>query len=226
LAPHFRVDNHIRRIRRISIGNTHVVQKHLANRCRLDNMRIGTGVRLMRQGSFKRLWNSDGDRANKAAIVGATMSSIVENSLPIKLKLDKKFQPPISEDGDELYANGIFLFNISRLLAFINVHPERFQIVPIEIDEVPHYCEGRLDHDAILGANLSRPIVLAEISPDNYNLIDGNHRVARAKRDGIRILPGWRVRCTDHVDFLTSTEAYEKYVEYWNGKVKQLRRGA
>ena len=154
------------------------------------------------------------------------MSSTVESSPPIKLKLDKNFQPSTSEDGDELYANGIFLFNISRLLAFINFNPERFPIVPIQVDEVSQYGEGSLDQDAILAANLSRPIVLAEISPDNYNLIDGNHRVARAKRDGIRILPGWRVRCTDHVGFLTSTEAYEKYVEYWNGKVKQLRRGA
>ena len=83
-----------------------------------------------------------------------------------------------------------------------------------------------LDKDAILAANLARPIVLAEISPDNYNLIDGNHRVARAKREGVQILPGWMIRCPHHVGFLTSTTAYEKYVEYWNGKVKELRRPA
>lgn len=85
------------------------------------------------------------------------MLSTAESSLPIKLKLDKKFQPPISEDGDEL-SNGIFHFNISRLLTVFNVHPERFQIVPIEIDEVPHYCEadwikmpflGQICHDRL-----------------------------------------------------------------------------
>ena len=143
-----------------------------------------------------------------------------------KLKLDKRFQPSISEDGDELYANGIFLFNTSRLLAFINSHPERFPVEPIAVDEVAHYSDAGLDKDAILAANLARPIVLAEISPDNYNLIDGNHRVVRAKREGVRIIPVWRVRCPQHVGFLTSAMAYEKYVEYWNGKVKELRRQA
>ena len=136
------------------------------------------------------------------------MSSTVESSLPIKLKLDKKFQPSISEEGDELYANGIFLFNISRLLAFIGSHPERFPVEAIAVAGVPHYGEGSLDQDAILAANVARPIVLAEISPDNYNLIDGNHRVARAKREGIQTLPGWRIRCPHHVSFLTSTMAY------------------
>ena len=154
------------------------------------------------------------------------MTSIVESPLPIKLTLDKKFQPPIAEDGDELFANGIFVFNISQFLAFISLHPERFPIVSIEVDEVPRYGAGSLEQDVILAANLSHPVLLAEISPDNYNLIDGNHRVARAKQDGVRVLPGWRVRCPHHVGFLTSTEAYEKYVQYWNGKVKGLRRRA
>ena len=35
-------------------------------------------------------------------------------------------------------------------------------------------------------------------------------------------LPGYRIRCPEHVAFLTSTFAYEKYVEYWNGKLEDL----
>jgi hypothetical protein len=137
---------------------------------------------------------------------------------------DKKFQPPVFEEDDELYPNGIFLFNISRLLAFINNHPERFPVESIAVDEVPYYGEDSLDQDAILAANLARPIIFAEISPDNYNLIDGHHRVARARREGVQILPAWRVRCPQHMGFPTSAMAYEKYVEYWNGKVKDLLR--
>jgi hypothetical protein len=34
-----------------------------------------------------------------------------------KLKFDKNFQPCPVEPGDELYLNGIFEFNIARLLA-------------------------------------------------------------------------------------------------------------
>lgn len=152
------------------------------------------------------------------------MSVTVESSLPAKLKLNRNFQPCTAEPDDELYPNGLFLFNISRLLAFINAHPEQFTVEPIEVADLAHYDEEPSDKEAIRTANLSRPIVLAEISPGLYNLIDGHHRAARARRDGVRILPGWRIRFPEHVAFLASTMAYEKYVEYWNGKVKDLRR--
>lgn len=179
-----------------------------------------------RQSSFKRFSYGDDVHSNNAVTVGAMLSSTRKSAPPIMLRLDKKFQPTFSEDGDELYANGVFLFNVSRLLAFIDRYPDRFPVEPIVVDELLHYGEGGLDPDSIVAANLSRPIVLAEISLDNYNLIDGNHRVARAKREGLRILPGWRIRCPQHVSFLTSSRAYEQYVEYWNGKVKELRRRA
>ena len=152
------------------------------------------------------------------------MSLTGENPVPAKLKLNTKFQPCAAEPDDELYPNGIFLFNISRLLAFVNAHPERFTVEHIDVAELAHYGEEPSDKEAIRTANLSRPIVLAEISPGLYNLIDGHHRAARARRDGVRVLPGWRIRCPEHVAFLTSRMAYEKYVEYWNGKVKDLRR--
>jgi hypothetical protein len=39
--------------------------------------------------------------------------------LPTRLRLDKGFQPCAVEAGDEMYANEIFEFNITRLLAFV-----------------------------------------------------------------------------------------------------------
>jgi len=32
--------------------------------------------------------------------------------------------------------------------------------------------------------------------------------------------------CPQHVPFLTSIMAYEKYLEYWNSKLKEMRRAA
>jgi hypothetical protein len=49
---------------------------------------------------------------------------MTELSLPPNLKLDKKFQPCPLDEGDEAYPNGIFVFNIIRLLATIDAHPE------------------------------------------------------------------------------------------------------
>ena len=66
---------------------------------------------------------------------GANVSVIAKTPLPAKLKLNKKLQPCAAEPDDELYPNGSFLFNISRLLTFINAYPERFTVEPIEVAE-------------------------------------------------------------------------------------------
>jgi hypothetical protein len=135
-------------------------------------------------------------------------------------KVDNSFQPCLAEAGDELYPNGIFTFIITRLLAFIESYAERFPIDLIQLAEIPDYGrKEHLDEEAIRVADLSRPILLAEISPGRLNVIDGHHRVAKARREAAFALPALRLRCPQHVHFLTSTTACEKYVEYWNGKL-------
>jgi hypothetical protein len=129
--------------------------------------------------------------------------------LPTKLRRDKGFQPCVAEPGDEAYANGIFEFNITRLLAFAEEHSGRFPVIHANLCELPDYGNGLLLSEvAILVADLSRPIVLAEISPGHFNVIDGNHRLAKARRQGATALPAYRVQCPAHVPFLTSVFAY------------------
>ncbi len=138
----------------------------------------------------------------------------------IKLRRDPRFKPCPTEPGDELYPNGIFEFNISRLLAFVSAHPERFPTEVVQLSEIPDYgTSDRLDEAAVQAADLSRPILLAEIAPERFNLVDGHHRVAKARRLHSATIAAHRVRCPDHITFLTSAEAYEKYVEYWNSKL-------
>jgi hypothetical protein len=142
---------------------------------------------------------------------------------PIRLKLDKAFQPCPLEEDDEAYPNGIFEFNITRLLTFIDAHPEDFPLESIPVADIPSYAGASLDEATVRSAELSRPILLAEIAPGRYNLIDGHHRVAKARCDGLPTVHARRIACPRHVPFLTSTTAYEKYVEYWNSKVKEMR---
>lgn len=141
-----------------------------------------------------------------------------------KLKLDKTFQSCPAEPGDEFYPNGIFEFNITRLFAFMETDVGRFPIERIEIDGIPNYGDRNLDEETIDTADLLQPIILAEISPGLFSLIDGHHRVAKARRVGVRALPAHRVACPHHVQFLTSARAYERYVEYWNEKLAQSER--
>lgn len=72
-------------------------------------------------------------------------------------------------------------------------------------------------------ADLARPVVLAEISPGNYNLIDGHHRMEQARLRGVETLQAFKLTAAQHVRFLTSTRAYRTYVTYWNGEVEEAR---
>jgi hypothetical protein len=145
-----------------------------------------------------------------------------ETRVPAGLKRDKNFEPCPAESGDEHYANGIFEFNITRLLAFIDTCVERFPIECVLFDEFPAYGSSHLNEETVRNADLSRPILLAEIAPGRFNVIDGNHRLARARHESVQMVSARRVRCPDHVPFLTSVWAYEKYVEYWNSKLEDL----
>ena len=51
----------------------------------------------------------------------------------------------------------------------------------------------------------------------------GNHRIAKARRDSVVSIPARRIGCPEPVPFLTSTLAFESYVEYWNSKIKETR---
>lgn len=148
-----------------------------------------------------------------------SMSHRTKSVIGRKLEFDKTFQPCPAEAGDELYPNGIFEFNITRLLAVVETRIERFPIERVEVVDLFDCGGEHLDEGAIRTADLFRPILLAEISPGLFSLIYGHHRVAKARREGVRALPAYRVACPHHVQFLTSTRAYERYVEYWNEKL-------
>lgn len=142
---------------------------------------------------------------------------------PKKLRAAGAFEPCLVEDNDELYRNGIFEFNITRLVEFIANHADRFPIEKWPVASIIDYGGSRLNHATIATADLLKPVLLAEIAPSRFSLIDGHHRVARARSEGLHTIPAYRIYCPDHVPFLTSLTAYRTYIEYWNDKVNDLR---
>jgi hypothetical protein len=138
-----------------------------------------------------------------------------------KLKSDKKFQPLPKDEEDEFYSNGIFEFNVTKLLIFIKANPHVFQPEEVSVKAVRTFPFPNLNESTIQVANIAEPIMLAEIAPDRFNVIDGNHRLERAYRDGISKIFAYKVRAEQHVACLTSVIAYEAYIEYWNSKILQ-----
>lgn len=55
--------------------------------------------------------------------------------------------------------------------------------------------------------DISKPVILAEISPGRYNLIDGNHRMEKARRMGINSIRAYKLNVEQHIRFLTSKKS-------------------
>ena len=136
--------------------------------------------------------------------------------------MDKAFAPLPVDDGDEMFLNGIFEFNVTKMLVFIEANPNKFPVEEIEVERFRTFSPERLDEKTIRQADMSKPVLLAEISPERFNVIDGNHRVEKAGREGLKTIAARRIGPEQHLAFLTSVRAYEAYVRYWNAKLAEL----
>ena len=121
-----------------------------------------------------------------------------------------------------MFPNGIFEFNVTKMLAFIEANPDKFPIEEAEVERLRSLSPETLDEKTIREADLSKPVILAEISPGRFNVIDGNHRVESAGRRGLRTIPARRIGPEQHQVFLTSARAYEAYVQYRNSKLADI----
>lgn len=162
------------------------------------------------------------------------MSSVVEvnlarpselrggmSGLSRKLKIDSRFTPCSVEDGDELFPNGIFVFNITKMTEYI-----MRSRIPCEEVQVRDFSRGtsKFKEEHLAVVDITRPIIVAEISLGRYNVIDGNHRIEKARRLGIETIMAYKLGPEQHLPFLTTSQGYSAYVEYWNGKLKDEKR--
>jgi hypothetical protein len=135
-----------------------------------------------------------------------------------KLKINRDFNPCIVEEDDELYRNGIFIFNITKMYQFIAGNEDIFRIERILIEKY-HYQNKNLNETHIQNTDISNPGIIAEIAPGRYNLIDGNHRIEKARRSGNKEFEVYRVNVVYLLQFLTTRKGYIAFVDYWNSKL-------
>ncbi|MEA1948341.1 MAG: hypothetical protein U9N83_13675 [Thermodesulfobacteriota bacterium] len=56
-----------------------------------------------------------------------------------RFKIDKDFKPCLADDGDEFFANGIFEFNISKMIADVQNNPDVFVPETVVVKRyIPH----------------------------------------------------------------------------------------
>jgi len=136
-----------------------------------------------------------------------------------KLIPDDSFTPCPINDDDELYPNGIFVFNITKLLEHIEKNPNEIDLVKVEVADFSGSFSS-IDESHVDSVEVSRPVILAEIAPGHYNLIDGNHRMEKARTMRTKSIFAYKLNVKQHLQFLTEKKAYLAYIEYWNRKVK------
>ena len=138
-----------------------------------------------------------------------------------KIKKDNNFIPCPVDNGDELFSNGIFVFNITKMLDYIAKNLEQFKCVKINVDDFPK-GNSSINESHLDSIDVFKPVILAEISPGRYNLIDGNHRMEKARRMGIKSIFAYKLNVEQHLQFLIKKSAYLSFVEYWNGKINLI----
>lgn len=155
---------------------------------------------------------------------------------PRMLSATRALNPVAPNDGDEIYCGGVVQINVTALLDWVNNQTLPIVQMPVGIWGAH---EGKLE-EYVQAADLSRPIIIAEIAPDyrdfvpdipendwpsrGYVCIDGHHRLEKARRMGIQALPAIILRMEQHVPF--SYIGYDRYVEYWNRKLQDREADA
>jgi hypothetical protein len=137
-----------------------------------------------------------------------------------KLKISKNFQPCPVDDGDEMYPNGIFNFNITKIAEFI-----QNQNITCEEVLVRDYSRGssKFKEEHLEAVDVAIPVIVAEISPGRYNVIDGNHRMEKARRLNREKVLAYKLSPEQHLQFLTTEKGYHAFIEFWNGKLNAKR---
>lgn len=164
------------------------------------------------------------------------MKKKVKFDHPRLLSPERETTPVLPDLGDEIYCSGVFYFNVSALLKWLKQNPQ--QVVEMPADMWGSF--SKKEDRYVEAADITRPIVVAEIAPDyrdfapdipekdwisrGYVCIDGQHRIEKARRLGIKTLPAVVIRMEQHIPFLY--KGYDRYVEYWNGKLKDRTEDA
>lgn len=122
--------------------------------------------------------------------------------------------------GDEIYPNGIFEFNITKILQYIHENQHTVVLEEVAVDDFPKAFSS-INESHMDSVELTAPVILAEIAPGRFNLIDGHHRMEKARRKGVKRIFAYKLNVEQHMQFLTDKKAYVAYIEYWNSKLKK-----
>lgn len=124
--------------------------------------------------------------------------------------------------GEEIWRNGIMHFNVSRIIDDIESGKLRVIRETIDVKKWSRiHSSSVINEEHMPNVVLSRPIIQAEIRHDMFELIDGHHRLEKAKREGLEFIDSFKLSGEQLSRYLTSVERYQTFVKYWNNKLQE-----
>ncbi len=139
-----------------------------------------------------------------------------------EMKIDPDFIPCELQVEEECFRNGIFHFNISRMIE--DIESGRLPVIKEQINVerwLEHHCDGVINEEHMLNVVFSKPVIQAEIRHGVFELIDGHHRIEKAHREGVSFIDSYILMGEQLPQYLTRKESYIAYVNYWNDKLKE-----
>ena len=125
-----------------------------------------------------------------------------------KLKENPDFSPCTPKIRDEMIGGYPFKWNITRVSTWIDNNLSAVDLSTVHINPSSVGVDSEnLDKEYIPNADLSRPIIIVRMQPEFFRQIDGNHRVAKARRLGVKELPAYYLTELQHREFFTFKEA-------------------
>ena len=138
-----------------------------------------------------------------------------------KLKLDKKFEPLPTRDGDEIFRSGYFKFNITRIMEDILAGKLEVAEEPINVSSWSRlHSSNSVNEEHLTAVDINKTVLQAEIRAGAYNIIDGNHRMEKARREGVEWINSYKIKGEQLVPYFIEEKGYEAFVEYWNSKLE------
>ena len=119
-----------------------------------------------------------------------------------------------------IYPNGIFNFNISKILEHIPAGKLEAEIELIKVSEwFKRHSRDSVNEDHLPTVDITKPVLQAEIRPGVFEIIDGNHRIEKACRNDVEFVNSYKLKGEQLVAYFADVRGYKAYVEYWNSKL-------
>ena len=137
-----------------------------------------------------------------------------------KLNPDMDYRPLPTNIGDEIYPNGIFHFNISRIIEHITSGMLIVEKERIHVNKwFKMHFRGSVNEEHLPTVDVAKPVIQAEIRLGMFEIIDGNHRIEKAYRDGVEFVDSFKLKGEQLVPFFVDGRGYQAFIEYWNSKL-------